>query len=110
MLYLQYDKGIIYVIFTIVNVIWIHQICDIGIGNDYEMAQHFLLSAASRTLSLRSTYKAGEDAAYATFCQMRWPETAGMANRLSRRPSPALGVIACGQLIPPPSRPRAILL
>ncbi len=43
------------------------------------MAQHFLLSAASRTLSLRSIYKAGEDAAYETFCQMRWPETEGEA-------------------------------
>ena len=43
------------------------------------MAQHFLLSAASRTMSLRSIYKAGEDAAYATFCQMRWPETDGEA-------------------------------
>jgi transposase-like protein/predicted RNA-binding protein YlxR (DUF448 family) len=43
------------------------------------MAQHFLLSAASRTLSLRSIYKAGEDAAYATFCEMRWPETHGEA-------------------------------
>lgn len=43
------------------------------------MAQHFLLSAASRTLSLRSIYKAGEDAAYQTFCEMRWPETDGEA-------------------------------
>ncbi len=43
------------------------------------MAQHFLLSAASRTLSLRSIYRAGEDAAYATFCEMRWPETNGEA-------------------------------
>ncbi|WP_371229390.1 IS1595 family transposase [Roseovarius sp. 2305UL8-3] len=43
------------------------------------MAQHFLLSAASRTLSLRSIYKAGEDAAYQTFCEMRWPETNGEA-------------------------------
>jgi len=43
------------------------------------MAQHFLLSAASRTTSLRAIYKAGEDAAYATFCQMRWPETDGEA-------------------------------
>jgi transposase-like protein len=41
------------------------------------MAQHFLLSAASRTLSLRQVYKAGEDAAYKTFCEMRWPETEG---------------------------------
>ena len=43
------------------------------------MSQHFLLSAASRTTSLRAIYKAGEDAAYATFCQMRWPETDGEA-------------------------------
>ncbi len=43
------------------------------------MASHFLLSAAARTLSLRGIYKAGEDAAYATFCRMRWPETDGAA-------------------------------
>jgi transposase-like protein len=43
------------------------------------MAQHFLLSAASRTLSLRFIYKAGEEAAYETFCKMRWPETDGEA-------------------------------
>jgi transposase-like protein len=42
-----------------------------------QMAQHFLLSAASRTLSLRKIYSEGEDAAYATFCQMRWAETDG---------------------------------
>lgn len=43
------------------------------------MAQHFLLSAAARTLSLRSIYKDGEEAAYAKFCEMRWPETNGDA-------------------------------
>jgi len=43
------------------------------------MAQHFLLSAASRSLSLRSIYKGGEAKAYETFCQMRWPETDGEA-------------------------------
>lgn len=43
------------------------------------MAQHFLLSAASRTLSLRDIYKGGEDEAYKTFCEMRWPETNGEA-------------------------------
>ena len=43
------------------------------------MAQHFLLSAASRTLSLRAIYKAGEEAAYETFCRMRWAETDGQA-------------------------------
>ncbi|MFC3181671.1 IS1595 family transposase [Cypionkella sinensis] len=43
------------------------------------MAQHFLLSAAARTLSLRTIYKDGEEAAYAKFCEMRWPETNGDA-------------------------------
>ena len=39
--------------------------------------QHFLLSAKARTLSLRQVYKMGEDAAYGTFCDLRWPETDG---------------------------------
>jgi transposase-like protein len=43
------------------------------------MAQHFLLSAAARTLSLKAIYKAGEEAAHETFCKMRWPETDGEA-------------------------------
>lgn len=43
------------------------------------MAQHFLLSAASRTLSLRSIYKAGEEKAYETFCKLRWQDTDGEA-------------------------------
>ena len=43
------------------------------------MAQHFLLSAAARTLSLKAIYKAGEEAAHETFCKMRWPETDGDA-------------------------------
>ena len=42
-----------------------------------DIAQHFLLSAAARTLSLKDVYKAGEEAAYATFCKLRWPETQG---------------------------------
>ena len=41
------------------------------------MAQHFLLSAAARTLSLHSIFKAGEEAAYKTFCGLRWPQTDG---------------------------------
>lgn len=41
------------------------------------MAQHFLLSAASRTTSLRAIYKGGENKAYETFCKMRWPENDG---------------------------------
>lgn len=43
------------------------------------MAQHFLLSAAARSLSLKEIYKAGEGAAYETFKAMRWPETNGEA-------------------------------
>jgi hypothetical protein len=43
------------------------------------MAQHFLLSAASRSLKLKDIYKNGEDAAYDVFCKMRWPETDGEA-------------------------------
>ncbi|WP_075218269.1 IS1595 family transposase [Mongoliimonas terrestris] len=43
------------------------------------MAQHFLLSAKVRTLSLKGIYKAGEDAAYQTFCAIRWHETEGQA-------------------------------
>ena len=43
------------------------------------MAQHFLLSAKSRTLSLKEIYIGGEDLAYALFCKMRWPETYGVA-------------------------------
>ena len=41
------------------------------------MAQHFLLSAKARTLSLRSIYSMGEDKAYETFRKLRWPETDG---------------------------------
>lgn len=43
------------------------------------MTQHFLLSAQARTLSLKTIYKDGEDAAYETFCRLRWPETDGEA-------------------------------
>ena len=41
------------------------------------MAQHFLLSAKARTLSLRSIFAGGEEKAYATFRKLRWPETDG---------------------------------
>jgi hypothetical protein len=41
------------------------------------MAQHFLLSAAARTLSLKSIFAEGEEAAYRRFCKLRWPETDG---------------------------------
>lgn len=38
------------------------------------MAQHFLLSAAARTLSLKEIYKGGEEAAYDTFKRIRWTD------------------------------------
>jgi transposase-like protein len=41
--------------------------------------QHFLLSAAARSLSLKAVFKMGEDAAYQAFCELRWPETDGEA-------------------------------
>ncbi|WAP68016.1 IS1595 family transposase [Jiella pelagia] len=43
------------------------------------MAQHFLLSSAARTLSLRAIYKAGEEKAYETFKAIRWASTNGKA-------------------------------
>lgn len=43
------------------------------------MAQHFLLSAQARTLSLKAIYAGGEDKAYATFRKLRWPQTDGEA-------------------------------
>lgn len=43
------------------------------------MAQHFLLSAKARTLSLKAIYAGGEDSAYATFRKLRWPQTDGEA-------------------------------
>lgn len=41
--------------------------------------QHFLLSAAARTLSLKKVFRMGEDAAYRTFCELRWSENDGEA-------------------------------
>lgn len=41
------------------------------------MAQHFLLSAEARTLSLKAIYQGGEEKAYATFKRLRWHSTDG---------------------------------
>jgi transposase-like protein len=43
------------------------------------MAQHFLVSAASRTMSLKDIYGMGDAKAYEAFCKLRWPETDGEA-------------------------------
>ena len=41
------------------------------------MAQHFLMSAAARTLSLVDLCDLSEDAAHKILCAMRWPDTDG---------------------------------
>src|SRR3954470_21634691 len=41
------------------------------------MAQHFLLSAAARTVSLKQILRMEEAEAWAMFCSIRWPETEG---------------------------------
>lgn len=41
------------------------------------MAQHFLLSAAARTLSLKAVFQDGEERAYERFCALRWPRCQG---------------------------------
>ncbi len=41
------------------------------------MSTHFLLTARARTISLRAVFTMGEDKAWETFKQMRWPETDG---------------------------------
>lgn len=41
------------------------------------MAQHFLLSAKARTLSLAKVFRMGEDAAYGVFCDLRWSDNDG---------------------------------
>lgn len=41
--------------------------------------QHFLLSTKARTISLKAVFTMGEDKAYQTFCELRWPETDGEA-------------------------------
>jgi transposase-like protein len=43
------------------------------------MAQHFLLSAQARTLSLKGIYAGGEETAYTMFRKLRWPQTDGAA-------------------------------
>jgi transposase-like protein len=43
------------------------------------MAQHFLVSAAAHTLSLKDIYGLGDTKAYEMFCKLRWPATDGEA-------------------------------
>src|SRR3954453_15563843 len=41
------------------------------------MAQHFLLSAAARTLSLASVARMSDEEAHAKFCEIRWADNDG---------------------------------
>lgn len=41
------------------------------------MAQHFLLSASARTLSLASVARMSDDEAHAKFCEIRWSDNGG---------------------------------
>src|SRR5713226_2430570 len=41
------------------------------------LAQHFLLSAAARTLSLSAVGRMSDEEAHATFCRIRWAATGG---------------------------------
>jgi transposase-like protein len=41
------------------------------------MAQHFLLSAAARTLSIRQIDRLTDEEAHARFCEIRWSDNAG---------------------------------
>ena len=41
------------------------------------MSQHFLLTAAARTVSLKQILRMEEAEAWAMFCTIRWPETDG---------------------------------
>ena len=41
------------------------------------MTQHFLISAKSRTLSVKDVRAMGEARAYETFCKLRWPDNDG---------------------------------
>ena len=50
-----------------------------------KMSQHFLLSAAARTLSLKEVYGMGEHKAYETFAK-------AFARRKRREPVAALGL------------------
>ena len=60
-------------------------IADLRIGIE---AQHFLLSAAARTLSLKTIFSEGEDAAYRRFRRLRWPE-----KPMGRRVCPVCGCL-----------------
>ena len=54
-----------------------HDRCRLGGSPTPEIAQHFLLTAAARTVSLKQILRMEEDEAWTMFCSIRWPETEG---------------------------------
>ena len=56
---------------------------DITNINEYrgrkQMAQHFLLTAAARTLSLKAIFRMSDDEAHATFTAIRFADNGGAA-------------------------------
>ncbi|TIO54653.1 MAG: transposase [Mesorhizobium sp.] len=43
----------------------------------YQDGQHFLMSPECRDMPIQHLVQIGEEEAYATFCQFRWPKTQG---------------------------------
>ena len=66
------------------------------------MAQHFLMSAAARILSLVDLCDLSEDAAHKMLCAMRWPDTDGapICPNYAARPSIPIGVAGCSNARP----------
>src|SRR4051812_44222760 len=58
------------------------------------MSQHFLLTAAARSVSLKQILRMEEAEAWAMFCSIRWPETEGGAGLPALRMSDVLEVPA----------------
>jgi|tagenome__1003787_1003787.scaffolds.fasta_scaffold20028287_3 hypothetical protein len=63
------------------------------------MSQHFLLTAAAPTVSLKQVLRMEEDEAWALFCSIRWPEPMGRRcarGAAARRAGPARGSVLHG--------------
>ena len=50
------------------------------------MSQHFLLTAAARTVSLKQILRMEEAEAWTLFCSIRWPESDGVPSAAVRLP------------------------
>ena len=65
-------------------------------------AQHFLMSAAARTLSLVDLCELSEDATHKMLCEMRWEDTDGapVCPLAAALPFIPIGVVACSNARP----------